>query len=241
MNENKNISEYRDGLIKGIPVCLAYLPVSFTFGIMAISGGIPAWLAIVTSLSNLTSAGQFAGAQLMFAGATLFEIALTTFVINLRYMLMSLSLSQRIERDTPLWKRMIFGFAITDEIFAIASLEDKKITAEYMFGLMTSPILGWTAGTALGTVASSIMSDRLAAAMGIALYCMFIALIIPPAKKSRAVVATIGEAVAITCILQFVPFFGFISEGFRIIIATVAASAVSALIFPLDEEEVKQQ
>ena len=136
------MSEFRDGLVKGVPVCLAYLPVSFTFGIMALAGGLPAWLTIFTSLSNLTSAGQFAGVQLIFVDATLVEIALTTLIINLRYMLMSLSLSQRIEKGTPLWKRLIFGFAITDEVFAIASLEKKKITANYMFGLMTTPILG---------------------------------------------------------------------------------------------------
>lgn len=236
--ENTSVkSEFQDGLVKGIPVCLAYLPVSFTFGIMALEGGLPAWLTIFTSLSNLTSAGQFAGVQLIFADAAIFEIALTTLVINLRYMLMSLSLSQRIEKGTPLWKRLIFGFAITDEIFAIASLEKKKITANYMFGLMTTPILGWTIGTALGTIASSIMSDRLAAAMGIALYCMFIALIIPAAKKSKAIVATIAEAVVITCILKYVPIFSFVSEGFQIIIATIAASAISAILFPIHDEE----
>ena len=237
LSKGNGMSEFRDGLVKGIPVCLAYLPVSFTFGIMALAGGLPAWLTIFTSLSNLTSAGQFAGVQLIFVDATLVEIALTTLIINLRYMLMSLSLSQKIEKGTPLWKRLIFGFAITDEVFAIASLEKKKITASYMFGLMTTPILGWTTGTALGTIASSIMSDRLAAAMGIALYCMFIALIIPPAKKSRAVVATIAEAVVITCILKYVPIFSFISEGFQIIIATVAASAISAVLFPIKEED----
>ena len=237
LSKGNGMSEFRDGLVKGIPVCLAYLPVSFTFGIMALAGGLPAWLTIFTSLSNLTSAGQFAGVQLIFVDATLVEIALTTLIINLRYMLMSLSLSQKIEKGTPLWKRLIFGFAITDEVFAIASLEKKKITASYMFGLMTIPILGWTTGTALGTIASSIMSDRLAAAMGIALYCMFIALIIPPAKKSRAVVATIAEAVVITCVLKYVPIFSFISEGFQIIIATVAASAISAVLFPIKEED----
>lgn len=227
--------EYRDGFIKGIPICLGYIPVSFTFGLMAVTGGLPRWLTIFTSISNVTSAGQFAGVQLIFAGAGLFEIALTTFVINMRYMLMSLALSQKIHEETPLWKRLIFGFAITDEIFAIASVERKKLTASYMFGLMSTPIFGWTLGTALGAFTSGLLSDRLSAAMGIALYAMFIAIIIPPAKKSKAVLITILEATAIMCIFRYVSFFDFISDGFKIIIATVIAAGISAAVFPVKE------
>ena len=233
----ESIDEYRDGFIKGIPICLGYIPVSFTFGLMAVTGGLSRWLTIFTSLSNVTSAGQFAGVQLIFAGAGLFEIALTTFVINMRYMLMSLSLSQKIAEGTALWKRLIFGFGITDEIFAIASVEKKKLTAAYMFGLMTTPIFGWTLGTTLGAFTSGLLSDRLAAAMGIALYAMFIAIIIPPAKKSKAVLITIIEATAIMCIFKDVRFFDFISDGFKIILATVIAAGISAALFPVKEED----
>lgn len=240
MITKENIDEYRDGFIKGIPVCLGYLPVSFTFGLMAVSGGLARWLTIFTSLSNLTSAGQFAGVQLIFAGAGLFEIALTTFVINMRYMLMSLSLSQKIAEGTQLWKRLIFGFGITDEIFAIASIEKKKLTAAYMFGLMTTPIFGWTLGTALGAFTSGILPARLAAAMGIALYAMFIAIIIPPAKKSKAVMITIIEATVIMCIFKYVHFFDFISDGFKIIIATMFAAGISAAFFPVKEEDTME-
>lgn len=240
MITKENIEEYRDGFIKGIPVCLGYLPVSFTFGLMAVSGGLARWLTVFTSLTNLTSAGQFAGVQLIFAGAGLFEIALTTFVINMRYMLMSLSLSQKIAEGTQLWKRLIFGFGITDEIFAIASIEKKKLTAAYMFGLMTTPIFGWTLGTALGAFTSGILPARLAAAMGIALYAMFIAIIIPPAKKSKAVMITIIEATVIMCIFKYVRFFDFISDGFKIIIATMLAAGISAALFPVKEEETAE-
>ena len=233
----ESIDEYRDGFIKGIPICLGYIPVSFTFGLMAVTGGLSRWLTIFTSLSNVTSAGQFAGVQLIFAGAGLFEIALTTFVINMRYMLMSLSLSQKIAEGTALWKRLIFGFGITDEIFAIAAVEKKKLTAAYMFGLMTTPIFGWTLGTTLGAFTSGLLSDRLAAAMGIALYAMFIAIIIPPAKKSKAVLITIIEATAIMCIFKYVRFFDFISDGFKIILATVIAAGISAALFPVKEED----
>jgi predicted branched-subunit amino acid permease len=235
--EKESIKEYKDGFIKGIPICLGYIPVSFTFGLMAVTGGLSKWLAIFTSLSNVTSAGQFAGVQLIFAGAGYFEIALTTFVINMRYMLMSLSLSQKIAEETPLWKRLIFGFAITDEIFAIASVEKKKLTASYMFGLMTTPIFGWTLGTALGAFTSELLPERLAAAMGIALYAMFIAIIIPPAKKSKAVMITILEATVIMCIFRYVHLFDFISDGFKIIIATIVAAGISAALFPITEDE----
>ncbi len=236
MSNNRKRYEFKDGFVKGIPIGLGYIPVSFTFGIMVVSGGLPAWLAIFTSVSNLTSAGQFAGIQLILAGAGYFEIALTIFVINMRYMLMSLSLSQKIEQKTSLRQRLIFGFGITDETFAVASVEKKKLTAEYMYGLITAPILGWTAGTAMGALTSGVLSDRLSAAMGIALYAMFIAIIIPPAKKSLPIFATILEAVAITCLLKYVSLFDFISEGFKIIIATILASGISAALFPVNEE-----
>ena len=234
------MEDFRDGFIKGIPVCLGYIPVSFTFGLMAVTGGLAKWLTVFTSLTNLTSAGQFAGVQLIFAGAGLFEIALTTFIINMRYMLMSLALSQKIAEGTPLWKRLIFGFGITDEIFAIAVSEKKKLTAEYMFGLITTPIFGWTLGTALGACTSGILSPRLSAAMGIALYGMFIAIIIPPAKKSGAVLLTVLEGACIMCIFRFVPFFDFISDGFKIILATILAAGISAVLFPVRDEEPQE-
>lgn len=236
LSNNKKRYEFKDGFVKGIPIGLGYIPVSFTFGIMVVSGGLPAWLAVFTSVSNLTSAGQFAGIQLILAGTGYIEIALTIFVINMRYMLMSLSLSQKIEQKTSLRQRLIFGFGITDETFAVASVEKKKLTAEYMYGLITAPILGWTAGTAMGALTSGVLSDRLSAAMGIALYAMFIAIIIPPAKKSVPIFMTILEAVVITCILKYVSWFDFISEGFKIIIATIVASGISAVLFPVNDD-----
>ena len=233
------MDEFRDGLIKGIPICLGYFPVSFTFGIMTVTGGLPPWLAVFTSLSNLTSAGQFAGVQLIFTGASLFEIGLTTFVINMRYMLMSLSLSQKIDMNTAVWKRLIFGFGITDEIYAIASTEKKTLTAAYMNGLMLTPILGWTAGTAAGAFTSGVLPDRLSDAMGIALYGMFIAIIIPPAKKSIPVLLTVLEAALIMSVFRLFPVFAVISDGFKIILATIIAAGLSAFIFPVDEDSAE--
>lgn len=236
----KNIKAYLDykrGLKKGIPIGIGYFPVSFTFGIMAASNGIPIWLAIFISLSNLTSAGQFAGTNLIISGAGNIEIALTTFVINIRYMLMSLALSQKLEKGIGIGKRLIFGYGITDEVFAIASTETKKISAEFMYGLITLPVIGWTLGTAFGACTSSILPNSLANAMEIALYAMFIAIIIPPAKKSKPIIFVIILSILITCILKYISIFKFISDGFKIIIATILSSGITAFIYPVNEEE----
>lgn len=228
-------SDYKNGFITGIPIGLGYLPVSFTFGLMAVQGGIPLWLAVFISLSNLTSAGQFAGTTLILANAGYLEIILTTFVINLRYMLMSLSLSQKLEPAVTTKKRLLVGFGITDEIFALASLRQGKLSAAYMYGLMTAPIFGWTLGTLLGGYTSALLPDSLQNAMGIALYTMFIAIIIPPAKKSKPIQAVIALSIIITCILKYAV--TVISSGFQVIIATLISAAVMAVLVPVKDEE----
>lgn len=228
---------YREGLKSGLPIGMGYLPVSFTFGFLAVSGGLPVWVAVMISLTNLTSAGQFAGTNLILAGAGYFEVALTTFVINIRYMLMSLSLSQKLQRDTGTVERMILAFGITDETFVVSSLKEGTLKAPYMFGLMTMPILGWNLGTLLGGSVSMLLPQALQNAMGIALYAMFIALIIPAARKSVAVLSVIGAAVLMMCVMKYVPVFEFISSGFRVIIATVAASALGAWLFPGNNQQ----
>lgn len=229
--------EFRHGFKNGLPIGLGYLPVSFTFGFIAVSGGLPVWVAVMISFTNLTSAGQFAGTNLILAGAGYFEVALTTFVINIRYMLMSLSLSQKLEKKTGTLQRMLLSFGITDESFVVASLRPERITAPFMFGLMSMPILGWNLGTLLGGCISTVLPQALQNAMGIALYAMFIALIIPASKASRQVLMIIVIAVAATCILKYAPVFSMISSGFRVIIATVLAAGMGAFLFPKNEEE----
>lgn len=231
----QSMADWKRGLQRGIPIGLGYLPVSFTFGLFAVEGGFPVWLAVFVSLSNVTSAGQFAGTTLIFAGAGYFEILLTTFVINLRYMLMSFSLSQKIETKTSVWQRMLLSFGITDETFTIASVENGKISHSFFLGLITCPIVGWTLGTAMGALLCSALPDVLSAAMGIALYCMFIAIIVPPAKKNGAILFVLLIAVFISVLLFYVPVFSFISDGFRVIIATVTAAVIGAWIKPVEE------
>lgn len=232
-----NKAEFKDGVKKGIPIGIGYLAVSFTFGIWAVEGGIPIWMATFISLSNLTSAGQFAGTGLMLSMASFFEIGLSVFVINIRYMLMSLALTQKLKKGTTLLQKLIFGFGVTDEVFAVASTREKEVTAHYMYGLISTPIIGWTLGTFLGSVTGSILPKRLAAAMGIALYAMFIAIIIPPAKKSRPVLLTIIIAVIVTVILKYVPIFSSITDGFAMIIATFVGAGVMAFVAPIKEED----
>ncbi|MBQ2285581.1 MAG: AzlC family ABC transporter permease, partial [Clostridia bacterium] len=223
-------ADWERGVKKGIPIALGYLPVSFTFGLFAVEGGVPAWLAVFISISNVTSAGQFAGTKLIFAQAGYVEIILTTIIINLRYMLMSLSLSQKIQPKMERWQRMALSFGITDETFSVASVEIGKISFPYMLGLISCPIAGWTIGTAAGACLSSALPAQAMAAMGIALYCMFIAIIVPPAKKERTVLLVILLSIALTCVMQYVSLFSFISEGFRVILSTIIAAAFGAWV-----------
>lgn len=229
--------QFLHGVKRGFPIALGYLPVSFTFGLMAVNGGLPLWLVVFTSLSNLTSAGQFAGTSLILSGASYLEITLTTFVINIRYMLMSLSLSQKLDKEITLPQRLVFGFGITDETFSVASAEPYRLTNEYMLGLISTPIMGWTLGTLLGGLICSSLPETLSAAMGIALYGMFIAIIVPPAIASRPVLIILLISVAVTLILRYIPLFSFISDGFRVIIATVIGAAFGAYLFPIKEKE----
>lgn len=234
---NTASKDFKYGVKRGFPIALGYFPVSFTFGLMAVNGGLPVWLAVFISLSNLTSAGQFAGTKLILAGAGYVEITLTTFVINIRYMLMSLSLSQKIESGIPVWKRLVFGFGITDETFSFASMETGKLSSAYMMGLISTPIVGWTLGTLTGALICAALPEALSSAMGIALYGMFIAIIVPPASKSRPVLFIVLLSVAIAALLRYIPVFHFISSGFRIIIATIAGAGIGAALFPESGEK----
>ena len=189
------------------------------------------------SLTNVTSAGQFAGIQIITAGGTVLELILTQFVINLRYALMSLSLSQKLSEEMPLWQRMVVAFANTDEIFAVAMNHAKSLTFSYMLGLQSLPILGWTGGTILGAAAGELLPKSLGNALSVALYGMFIAVVVPVAKKLKPVFWVVAMAALLSCLIYYVPLFSGISAGISIIICTVAAAAVGAVLFPVEEEK----
>jgi len=223
------------GLKKGLPIGIGYTAVSFAFGVMAITGVTPL-MAIIISFTNLTSSGQFAGVQMIFEGASYIEIGLTVLLINLRYSLMSISLSQKLKPGIPLWKKLIFGYAITDEVFAVAVCEDEDVSSSYMFGIMIFPVVGWTLGTAIGALGASIFSARLLEACSLALYAMFIAIIVPDAKKSKPVLFVILIAIALSCVFQYVPYINQIGLGFKVIISTVVASIIGTFAWPVYEK-----
>ena len=223
------------GAKDGLPIALGYLAVSFSFGITASGQGVPVWVAIALSALNLTSAGQFSALTLMCQSAPLAEIAAATFVINIRYLLMSIVLSQRLIK-LPVLSRMLVAFGVTDEIFTVASTTPKKVGLSYMLGLIAIPYIGWTLGTALGAVAGNFLGDAVSSALGIALYSMFIAIILPAARIDKPVYAAAGIAIAISCLITWAPVFSGISAGWAVIIASIPAAALAAIIFPRKEE-----
>ena len=233
--KNRPRQEFSLGLRHGLPIALGYLPVSFAFGLLAVKGGLPAWVATLISLTNLTSAGQFAGTNLILAGASLLEITLTTLIINLRYLLMSLSLGQKLAPGMTLQQRCLLAFGITDETFTVASLERTEISFPYMVGLIIGPYAGWGTGTLLGGIVCTLLPDNLQNALGITLYAMFIALVLPPAKKSRAIRWIVFVAIGISSALTWLPGLRLLSAGWRIMIATIIACLCGAYYFPRKE------
>ena len=234
------MNEFIRGIKRGFPICLGYIPVSFTFGLIAVKMGFSPAQATLISLTNMASAGQFAGIRLIEGGAPYIELIITTFVINLRYFLMSLSLSQKVAPDMPFYKRAVMAYCITDEVFALSAMEPEEVSFPFFGGLMLTPILGWTSGTLLGAVASGLLSPMIQGCMGIALYCMFIAIIIPPARKSRKVALAVVVAAFLSCMFKYVPGLNELSKvgggGWAIITAAILGAAICASI-----KEVKRR
>ena len=227
---------FLQGVKHGIPIALGYLSVSFTFGMKAVGDGLTWAQAVLISMTNVTSAGQFAGLPLMVAQASLIEAALTQLVINLRYALMSLSLSQKLDHTMTTLHRMVFSFCNTDEIFAVASSQPGKVGKWYLYGLMSTPWLGWTLGTLLGAVAGQLLPVFFRQALGIAIYGMFLAIILPPARRERPVRVVVLLAVGMSLCFRYLPVLSRLSSGFVIIICAVVAFAVGALMFPVKED-----
>ncbi len=236
----KQAYTFREGLRDGLPIGLGYLSVSFGFGIAVVSAGLPTLIALLISMTNETSAGQMAGLTIIVAAGPLVEMALTQFIINLRYSLMAISLSQRLDKNFSTPWRLLLSFSITDEIFAVASTKRERVGVRYFSGLSTLPYVGWVLGTLLGALAGSILPPVVRDSLGLMLYGMFIAIIIPPARRERGVLFAICVAVGISCLLYYIPFFDFISGGFALIISAVIGAALAAWLFPVADasEEV---
>lgn len=233
---NERFRQWLQGCRDGIPIGLGYLAVSFSFGIMALKSGLTVGQAVMISALNLTSAGQFASLGVISAGGSYLELALSQLVINLRYCLMSASLSQKVDRKEPFFHRFIMAFGVTDEIFALSASVKGPLSPYYTYGQMSVAIPGWTLGTLLGAVAGNILPPRVLSALGVALYAMFCAIIIPPARKSRILKAVILAAMVMSVIFTYTPVLKDISSGTRVIVLTVCLAALAAWIKPVEEE-----
>ncbi len=232
----KEENSFSKGVLNGIPICLGYLSVSFAFGIFAVSSGLSVWEAVLISMTNVTSAGQLAGVPIIVGGGSLIELASTQLVINLRYSLMSVSLSQKLGKSVKLFDRFIIAFCNTDEIFAVASGNKGSVGKRYMYGLALTPYIGWSVGTLFGAVAGNILPQIVVSALGVAIYGMFIAIIVPPAKKSKPTALCILTAIAMSCAFKYIPVLSSVPGGFVIIICAIAASVIFALAAPLKDE-----
>ena len=236
-----NWNEYTLGVRRGMPVGMGYLSVSFGFGTLAASQGIRVLDAFLISATNVTSAGQFAGLTLILAGTGLWEVILTQLIINSRYALMSLALSQRMGEKIGFFPRLFIAFMNTDEIFALAMSRKEPLTVPFLLGLGLLPFLGWTAGTVLGGLAGSILPEAIRTALGIMLYGMFIAIVVPPAKQERRILAAVALSLVLSSLFTWVPALAKISAGLAIVICTVAAAAICAALFPVNEKEEAAQ
>ena len=230
------------GLRDGLPIAVGYLAVSFAFGLLCAGQGLSVLEALFISMFNVTSAGQIAALPIIAGGGSLIELALTQLVINSRYALMSVSLSQRLGGSVRLTDRFLIGFMNTDEIFAVATGKGETVGRKYLYALIATPFLGWTLGTLLGAVAGDILPRILVTSLWVSMYAMFIAIVVPVARDSKPVALAALSALLLSCLFEFVPLLNEIPSGFVIIIVAVTVSALFAAVAPIrDEGEISEE
>lgn len=232
----RNSACFRKGLHDGTPIGLGYLAVSFTLGIAARNAGMTSFQATLMSITNLTSAGEFAALGVMAAGASYTEMAVTQLIINLRYLLMSCALSQKLDPKSSIVHRFLVGYGVTDEIFGVSIGTPGKLNPFYTYGQICVAAPGWALGTCLGVIMGNVLPARIVSALSIALYGMFIAVIIPPARKNRILAGLIVVSMAASLLFAKLPLLSSISSGTRIIILTIIIAGIAAVLFPIKEE-----
>ncbi|WP_333652111.1 AzlC family ABC transporter permease [Lacrimispora sp.] len=232
---NTTIKQLKSGVRDGIPIGLGYFAVSFTFGIMALNAGLSIWQSVVMSITNLTSAGQFAGLGIITTGASFAEMAAAQFVINLRYSLMSCSLSQKLNHRVPFFHRLIMSYGVTDEVFGVSVCKSGELSPWYFYGLLLAAIPGWTLGTAAGAVSGSLLPERVLSALGIALYGMFLAVIIPPARDNKILAGVILLSMVCSLLFSLIPVLAGVSSGLKLIILTIGIAGLAACLFPVPD------
>ena len=237
-------SIFARGIRDGLPIALGYFAVSFALGIKATEAGLAPWQSALMSFLNVTSAGEAAGIALLGAGTTYFELGFTQLVINIRYLLMSCALSQKLSNDTGILHRLLIGYGVTDEIFGISVSYEGKLSPYYSYGAIFVAVPGWTLGTFLGALMGNLLPQRVVGALSVALYAMFLAIILPPAKKSRVIAGLVAVSMATSALLTYAcqlmewTWFG---EGFRIVALTVIISIVAAVLFPVDTTKEQKE
>ena len=225
---------FLSGVKDALPICFGYLSVSLAFGMIAADRGMPLWTAALFAVTCVSGTGQFVGLNLLTISAPIIELLCTLAIINARYLLMSVSLSQKMPPDMPLWQRLIVAYGNTDEIFALASTQTAHLTFPYMAGMILISVSGWLAGTVLGEIAGGLIPQSLVTAMNIALYAMYIALIVPDSAKSGRIAVVVLTAVSLSCVLSMIAFG--LGDGWRIVIAGAAAASLGAFLFPREME-----
>jgi len=235
MNQMKK--EFKEGMRDGIPIGLGYLAVSFSLGVAAKSAGLTAFQGFTASLLNNASAGEYAGFTVIAANASYLEMVLMTLIANARYLLMSCALSQKFAPDTPLRHRLLVGYDVTDEIFGITIARPGILNPYYTYGAIVIAVPCWAGGTALGVIAGNLLPLRIVSALSVALFGMFLAVIIPPARKNRVVAVFVLISFLSSFTASRLPYISQLSSGTRTIILTVVISAVAAALFPVKDEE----
>lgn len=228
------MTDFKKGLRLGVPIGLGYLSVSFAFGILAVSKGFLWWQAVIISMTTVTSAGQLAAVDIMTAPFRYAEMLLSQLTINIRYSFMSVSLSQKTAAEFSGIKRWLLGFFMTDEIFAVASTQ-KQVSSALFSGLAVMPYVGWTMGTLLGSIMGNVLPETVMSALNLAIYGMFIAIVVPDAKKSVKLLAVVALSVGLSFAFYYAPALKEVSSGIAVCICAITAALFGALVFPVKE------
>ena len=223
------------GLKAGFPIGLGYLSVSITFGIMAISAGLHWWQALLISMLTLTSAGQVASLSVIVNPGRYLELLISQSTINVRYCFMSIALSQKTDSKFKGIYKWLLGFFITDEIFAVA-MTQKKVSRSFFLGLGVLPYVGWALGTFVGAILGGILPESVMIALGLAIYGMFIAIIVPPMKEDKTIIVAVVISILFSCSFYYIPYLNQVPTGITISICAVVAALICAFLFPLKEE-----
>ena len=235
--KEENRKALLNGIRDGMPICLGYAAVSFSLGIAMRNAGMTAFQGFLISLVNLASAGEYAGVQVIAADAAYFEMVLVTLVANARYLLMSTALSQKFSEDTPFIHRLFVGYGITDELFGLAIAQEGYLNPYYYYGALSVSVPGWAFGTALGIIAGNVLPANIVSALSVALYGMFLAIIIPPARKDKVVAVTVLAGFFLSWSARYIPVLKNMNGGMKTIVLTLIIAGAAAYFFPHEEEQ----